>query len=118
MPFTLFKSYKITAKYPPRSPSLRPTFSNTTSTESISADSGTESDDEAEEGVINGLHVIQHFTQLQTLKLVSLVEAQKDDTIRMREESFVEEIRKQERAWERMRLSVRAKRAEKLADAH
>ena len=62
------------------------------------------------------MHVIQYFTQLQTLKSVSLAEAQKDDRIRMREEAFVEEIRKQEREWERMRLSVRAKRATKLAE--
>ena len=61
------------------------------------------------------MHVIRYFIQLQTLKLVSLAEAQKDGTIRMREEAFVE-IRKQEREWERMRLSVRAKRATKLAE--
>ena len=46
------------------------------------------------------------------LKLVSCTEAQKDNTIRMRVEAFVEEIRKQVR----MRLSVRAKRATKLAE--
>ena len=32
------------------------------------------------------------------------------------QEAFVEEVRKQEREWERMRLSVMAKRAAKLAE--
>ena len=34
----------------------------------------------------------------------------------MREEAFVEEIRRQEREWERMRLSVKTKRSEQLAE--
>lgn len=47
---------------------------------------------------VNGLYTVSHFSQLQTLKLVSLAEAQNDDTIRRREETYEVEARRREEA--------------------
>lgn len=102
MPFTLFKAYRV------RKASLKCSPEPAADTESAEYSPSPLLPHNQSWPLIDhdGLYVVEDFHQVETLKLVSLAEAQNDDTIRLRDEAFEVE----ERLMERVRLDAQSLR--------